>query len=1289
MKCIRFLVLFLLVIPTVSFAEKDSGFQTAAKLLSAAKKGDTQTIQQLIRSGADINYTDSTGMSLVCTALMNGDKHSVQVLQMYGADASGCDRQIKKYKKNLNKALNGEEKSFFSGLSSSHILALSAGGVALVAGGLALFTDVFKFGNNNSSSGGGSRPHHDDDDPSIKSSAIPYGPAYINGGYSDEAYKTNLALYKSSKDFTYMTQKVTDLQNYLLVMRGYTTLAHGYLGQYTFRDESHNPVKVLNGTSGGKPTTVAVITENGVNPAGSLVNDNIVYAYSASEGANTAIVSKYDNYALSKNDSDYVYTEKTSFDLSSSGTSLNPFASSDDSALAKVIAGWENEGRSYADLVGLVPNAQLAVYRTGDGKQWQSDSSASNFGTYSLGTDSIYHLSIENSGNRTIYISSNTTTTSETTTNREIAATVVKANYAVKKATDTTAVEGKKEILVNGTKYLVADNSNLLLGEAENKSSTFITLSVPKAKLGIECGSTDTACSCDDANCKLTFSASDCSNGFCSLTINGNTLKVSSTIAFYKGTDNWLYVNTLGGEVADVAYSINDSGDITQSKYYSGVNTYYKNFEAMLAAKNQAYDVIANTDLIPASRTVNYLTTKMFTKEQSLDSDYSKNAIGFLQKKINSYYGNGVATNIPGTDANSVFGTTSKNTMFVFPAGEFFFGSGEGQTLDTLDATFENYIPLLYGNNIDNNFMTVVAVNHTDNAKLSKVTDIASYYDQAQNGTYGPLYLSMWEDNNGNVVSSRKCGIAGTGANGVDPWCFAASGATSEIATAAAAGAVASLKSAFGYMSNKEIFTLMALTADGAYLGTLPDGTSAKTNKDSLVSYLQTMYALPTEYNESWLTSDQYLEAFKDVYGYGLINLERATTPGKSIYYYENGKIVSSSGNAYWRASTNTRLQSSSVLGLNSGAITSSYYDVLSSVDGSLSMPRIWTNEFSLESADKHGLYMGDVLGEFNVDSSNKHSTNVGNLEVDMAMSSRVYIDNMNGLDNLRLKFTSETMDVSAGYQRYLTDGESRFTGRANNVLALASKAVTSSAAYKNGSWSFGASAFSGSITDETLLDNDPTISAQFEPGRLGFVNGAAAEVFYKNNDFNLNMSVGNLHETNTLLGSYSNGLLSLGNGDTVYVDTVAEYKPFEKVKLSLRGTFASTKANSYSGLVADVTNIKSNSFALGTDIGNFSFTASLPLAAVRGSLQYDYASYGIVENLTGGYDLVINDAHREALSLVAKNREMRFNASYKHPLGEFTDAGIGLIYRINPNNISSFGNESIFMLKLHHRLGI
>ena len=76
-------------------------FSTAAKLLTAARAGDTRTVETLVRGGADVNYVDNTGMSIVCTALKNKDNTAAQILQVYGADASKCDQQIKKYNQKI------------------------------------------------------------------------------------------------------------------------------------------------------------------------------------------------------------------------------------------------------------------------------------------------------------------------------------------------------------------------------------------------------------------------------------------------------------------------------------------------------------------------------------------------------------------------------------------------------------------------------------------------------------------------------------------------------------------------------------------------------------------------------------------------------------------------------------------------------------------------------------------------------------------------------------------------------------------------------------------------------------------------------------------------------------------------------------------------------------------------------------------------------------------------------------------------------------------------------------
>ena len=136
------------------------------------------------------------------------------------------------------------------------------------------------------------------------------------------------------------------------------------------------------------------------------------------------------------------------------------------------------------------------------------------------------------------------------------------------------------------------------------------------------------------------------------------------------------------------------------------------------------------------------------------------------------------------------------------------------------------------------------------------------------------------------------------------------------------------------------------------------------------------------------------------------------------------------------------------------------------------------------------------------------------------------------------------------------------------------------------------------------------------------------------------------------------------------------------------RGTFANTHVDTIGGLISNVSDIKSNAFALGADVGGFGFTAALPLAAVRGQVGYDYAEFDVVEN-NGNYEVVMNNPHIEYIDLAKQKRELRFSCDYKTALGDWTNAGVGFIYRVNPNNTDAFGNESIFMFKLHHRLGI
>ncbi len=1264
MKFIRLLLFVLFLVPFGAYAETGGNdFMVAAQLLSAAKNADIQQVQNLINAGADVNYVDSTGLSLVCTALMNNDIRAAQILQMYGADASDCDRQIKRYESQTKPEDSG---GLFSGLSSAQTISLAAAGAAVVVGGLFLLTDWLDPGNENGAGGSNDeRPGGGGDSgqetPTTESDEIPVGPAYFDASgaiaYSTGAYQNNLAQWDPSvggiraADFNYFrpgvktepaddeedapqitqTNYLTDgilvpLQNYLLIMHGYSSFANGYMGQYTFRDSSRNPVKVENLTGGGQPIRTALITANGVNPSGSAgrTADGILWATSTSVSADPSSVDKYANYNNPSGGN--LGAEIAGFDLSGSGTAMNPFANVMDNALAKIVAGWEADERAYGDLYGFAPNSQLEIYRTGNGKGWvdvKNPTDGAVVGTVS--DDSVAGTVNSIDSGDTITFNGKT--------------------YTISSALDNAGVTNPT-ITINGTTYKLGAGSSLLKGTCTS----------------------DTPEDCEGV----------------------------SDIAIYKGTDGFYYFNTTGGDTVDAVYVLSGNKLYVQKelkdvdiKTFETLYTMPRNYEIGTSGNRiNGLASIAVATLNPKSRDIDYMNTDGVESYISLVG----NKYNAFINLVNNYYekDSSSTTDSQGFYANEFFSTYKPygNTVsgmlpiLVMPAGEFEYGIGEGKTTTVLDATFENYAPLIY-ENLEHHFMTVVAVQH---ATGTSAADSIADYGNGTDEDFGPLYLSAWDKSDDVRYMSRKCGIAGMGLNGMDPWCFSAAGPTAEMAVASAAGAVTALKGAFPYMSNEDIFILMALTADGPYLGT--DDAGNAFTKDSLVAYLQTMYKLPPDYHADALTGQDYLDAFADVYGYGMINLERAMTPGNKIYYYDGNTIKGANGNAYWRMASGTMFRASSVFG-GTKSVSAPFFDVVESLDGEISLPRVWENEFSLGADSRRALYMGDVLGEFKTRRDTTNRIQFGNFGFSLNTSEKLYSDYLGGLDDMRLDYTSGDWTFATGFQRHFTDGASRFDGMSNPILGLASNVLTSDVAYRMGAWTFGARAYSGAITDETMLDTDPTISAQYMPARLGLVQGAQSDVAWRGKHFGFSTAVGVMHENNTVLGAMSDGLLDMGNGDTMYVDSEFTYSPTDYLSFKLRSTFARTTTDATGQFIMGMSDIDSNAFGFGIDAGNFSFSVAQPLAVSRGVLTYPYAEYEIVNNGNGDYDLNIVDTHIEDLDLAPHHREVRFTGAYRHNFGEFTDGAIGFIYRVNPNNTDAFGNESVFMMKMTHRLGI
>lgn len=297
----------------------------------------------------------------------------------------------------------------------------------------------------------------------------------------------------------------------------------------------------------------------------------------------------------------------------------------------------------------------------------------------------------------------------------------------------------------------------------------------------------------------------------------------------------------------------------------------------------------------------------------------------------------------------------------------------------------------------------------------------------------------------------------------------------------------------------------------------------------------------------------------------------------------------------------------------------------------------------------------------------------------------------MSGLSELAFSYESDDRVMAAKYQRHFSDAPIKGLTRSemnNPILSLAGRAISAGAVQSFGKMSLSARAVSGVITDETLLENDPAVSSDFEALRLGSIMGVESGIGYNMDKVSFSSSVGVVHESNTILGTYTDGLMNMGGGDTTYVDNLISFMPFDDVKFTARATFAQTKGAPTGELITSLSTIDSNAWSLGAEIGQFAFAVSQPLAVQSGNMQYATADYNVVENADGNYELESNP-YIANLNLSPEMRETRFSGAYRMHLGPVTTGALGYIYRLHPNHTDEFGNESIFMMKINHKIGI
>ncbi|MDR2685580.1 MAG: ankyrin repeat domain-containing protein [Rickettsiales bacterium] len=1315
-----FLAAIIMAIPAHS---AQTSFQQASQLLLAARQGNGAEVQRLIAMGVDVNYRDPSGMSLACTAIMNNDRGTAQLLQSFGADASRCDQEIRNFRRaNIEPSQSG----IFSGLSSTQSMVLAAGGAALGVGALGYLAGLYTDGNNNplpnestnrpgQGGGGGTTPGETITIPNAPNNCTncagdwataqiaASNPATAAGNFArmsasgaliNAGLAANPQVDLRSNDAWWRNGR----QNYLLLNSYYDANARGYFGQKILRvDATRNPVASSHFTTqipdtfggqvvnAGAPVSIALITNSGITRSGNLMDEtisgdgdtmaDIVYAKVNGNGGTAtptleaAAANRYWNLIVNRMTGGFdngTSSERPGFNFAltaSFGDFLMKYAGANPSTCTA--SGWTAgncPGVSSANYTAALTAYQQAASVFNQRKTLDYFAGINDAGATGQALANFQWKWYSNSANQTDFI--NLFSINGTPPTGACSLTAVQSG---------TNCNG-----MDATSFLIAQKAWTLYNGGTIDGDILAGLTWWLGEIGI---------SNPAASAAVIFGLYQNQESF-----YDDSLLAKILIGRYGQNDDWQ-----GGYVPNAQLMVVKTGngkgvDVDGNE----VDIDYTNFRALLAAFDTASNpgtntstsfkptILANAALPTFSKltdtaTADGLRGLIINNQNQTERE---NAFG---NAINKYYNQEDNVRTPGFDALTLFNRYNTNNdatpMLIFGAGDYSAGLGLGQ-IQT--ATFENLAPWIWAG-LKHSFMTAVAVQAVDGTSGIALSGLASYdADSALK-----IRLSQYYDQDGDLYRSRACGVvAGLGvAGGIDPWCFASPGLTSEQAVASLAGNVGLLSSAFSYMTMRQIFTLIAVSSDRL----------AMTAAD-----LKDKYELPGEYQSMVDAGMDYKTVFAQVFGYGLANLQRATLPGSKVHILTtNGNIFSTtnSGNnsntASWtaRAATlglhltsvgsnfiqSTGWTPSFAFGTQLHGINAPMFDILESEDGTMSIPRIWH-----QSADfvamRSSLDLLDNFQQFATDSP----TIYDHEGVKIGLSQGLDYENKSFVRDATLNLDSDNSFADFSYKKSSANHR-------DGVLGLASDTTKMGAGLKSDGFSFGVSGFNGTIKiSDALLDQSNADTKQ----NLGRIYGAQLNAGYKTETLQATLSAGSAIESDTILGAYGSGLLELGGSNSIFArfdfnkslpDLIGQSRP---LKISISSEVARTTPNKTQNYVINnMSEFISTAASAKLDWGNLSVGVALPLAVVHGTMDYlDVQMW--TDETEDGYKLMV-DASLHNINMANSEREVRLNAEYKLELGEFTTANLGAIYRINPNNTAQFGNESILMLKLSHKLGI
>lgn len=240
-----------------------------------------------------------------------------------------------------------------------------------------------------------------------------------------------------------------------------------------------------------------------------------------------------------------------------------------------------------------------------------------------------------------------------------------------------------------------------------------------------------------------------------------------------------------------------------------------------------------------------------------------------------------------------------------------------------------------------------------------------------------------------------------------------------------------------------------------------------------------------------------------------------------------------------------------------------------------------------------------------------------------------------------------------------------------NPYLALINSATGTTAGYQSGNVSTRVAAYSGSMNGDT-----PEYNYRF--GSEKKASGVMSEVTVASNDntASVTMENGVTLEENSFLGSEASGAFGVDKSSTYFTGFSGRIGIDDDIAIIGNANIGLTSVSaSNSSIFTNFGSVMTNAFALGAEFRNMvgqgdtlGFVMSQPLRVMRGS-----ASLTLPVDVAKGGSVVYQDRR---LNLAPSARELNFESYYHIASGEKSDLSVNALFRMNPDNDNTAPND-------------